>query len=130
MFRRHRIGLWVIVPVLLIAGCDPSIPAKPPRPVNPLYQNGHAKEGTLEASVQSVQKAIGPLLEKSGWKAVATDMSSADGLIEAEAKKGERVEIRYESRGEKSTSLSIKGNSTTSQAIVDGLYDKIQKGPF
>lgn len=130
MPRVHQIGLCALVAITFTAGCNPSIPARPPRPVNPLYQNGPAKEGTLEFSIESVRQGLSPLIEKAGWKTVANDASPTDGRIEAEAKKGERVEIQYESRGEKQTAVTIKGTSTTPKAAVDGLGDKILKGSF
>ena len=128
MSSLNWIGRCALVAVAVMTGCGQSIPAKPPRPVNPLYQNGSVKEGTIESSTQAIQQGLVTLLEKGGWKVVASEMSPTDGAIEAETKKGERVEILFESRGEKSTFLSIKGTPKTPQPAVDALYDKIQKG--
>lgn len=128
MSSLNWIDRCALVAVAITTGCGQSIPSKPPRPVNALYQNGPTKEGTLETSTQSLQQGLLATIEKAGWKAVTSDIAPSEGAIEAEAKKGERVEIRYESRGEKSTFLGIKGTPTTPKPAVETLYDKIQKG--
>ena len=123
---RHTIlsGVRVLPSLLLLVGCGQA-PSRPPRPVNPLYQAGPVHEGKVDVAADSLARWSQQGLEKIGWKALTTDTGPKDGAIEAQGKKGERVEIRYERDGEKTTLVSIRGTSTTPQKAVDGLYDKI-----
>lgn len=119
---RHLAGLMI---ALLFSGCGSSGPTPPPRPVNPAYQGGPAKEQTLEVPWATFVDRAQGAIQAVGWKSLSSDIAANEGVIEAVPDKGDGAQVRFEKKGDNSVHLAVQGKPTTPKASVEKLFDKI-----
>lgn len=111
--------------VLFVAGCGSSNSTPPPRPVNPAYQGGPAKDQTLDVASAAFGDRVQTAIQAIGWKSLSSELGVTDGVIEAAPDKGDGVQVRFETKGDHSVYLSVQGKPATPKESVEKVFDKI-----
>lgn len=119
--NRYHLGLMT---VLFVAGCG-SEPAPPPRPVNPAYEGGPAKEQTLDVPWATFTDRTQAAIQAVGWKPLSSDIGANEAVIEAAPDKGDGAQVKFEKKGDNSVHLAVQGKPATPKESVEKLFDKI-----
>jgi hypothetical protein len=123
--HNRKFGLVVACLAVVMSGC-PGSGAPPPIPENPALKGGQSKEGTLEVPFDTVTRAVLAVVNGTDWKALSSETTMTMGVLSIEDAKGKvKAQIKYEKKGDSSTSLLVTGPAETPKETIESLYTKI-----